>query len=193
MVITKTDFRELEDKYGGFASWAIWDLSDPTNSEIIRNNIESLNPSVVMVGLNISAPLQHPWSNFRIGRNDRKLIHAFNEGRFRGAYMTDLFKGEIEVNSANIQKRIRNGELDILRHTRDFVTEMNDIGADQGSLFILFGGLVAELFKKYLAGHYPYFVACQHYAVYGSKETWASETLERLTKYDESRSQHEPR
>lgn len=139
-----------------------------------------------MVGLNISAPLPLPWSNFRIGRNDRKLIHAFNEGCFRGAYMTDLIKGEVEVNSANIQKRIRSGDLDINRHISDFVTEMKDIGATESPFFILFGGLVSELFTKYLAGDYPLYVSCQHYAVYGSSETWASETLERLLKYDKN-------
>ena len=71
--------------------------------------------------------------------------------------------------------------------------EMNDIGATKNSFFILFGGLVSDLFKKYLVDSFPHYVSCQHYAVYGSSETWASETLERLAKYDDVRLQQEPR
>jgi hypothetical protein len=183
MNISKPNFQILEEKYGGFSSWAIWDPADPRCTDIIRESIAELDPSVVMVGLNISAPLEHPWSNFHIGRNDRKLIHAFNQGRFRGSYMTDIVKGEVEVNSANIDQRIRSGDLDIDRHVHDFVMEMNDIGADANSLFILFGGLVSGLFSKHLSQAYPRHVACQHYAVYGSRESWSSETLTKLADF----------
>lgn len=177
MAISLEKFDYLEAKYGGFASWAIWDPDDPRDASVIRQNLSDLNPEIVMVGLNVSAPLPYPWANFRIGRNDRKLIHAFNNSEFRGAYMTDIVKGEVEVRSDNIKKRIKNGELDIQKHIEAFETEMNDIGANDRSLFILFGGLVDEIFRKYLSPRFPRSVACQHYAVYGSSESWAVHNL----------------
>lgn len=180
MPISTEQFNQLEAKYGQYASWAIWNPDDPRDTSIIRDNLADLNPAIVMVGLNVSAPLPFPWANFRIGRNDRKLIHAFNNGEFRGAYMTDIVKGEVEVRSDNIKKRIKSGELDIHKHVDAFKVEMSDIGADECSLFILFGGMVDELFQKYLAGQFPGFVACQHFAVYGSSETWAEDVFERL-------------
>lgn len=181
MPISQDKFDYLESKYGGFASWAIWNPDDPRDASVIRQNLSDLNPKVVMVGLNISAPLPYPWANFRIGRNDRKLIHAFNNSKYRGAYMTDIVKGEVEVRSDNIKKRIKNGELDIRKHIEAFETEMNDIGANDRSLFILFGGLVDDLFQKYLSSRFPTSIACQHYAVYGSSESWAGHSLKLLS------------
>lgn len=180
MAISPEQFNELEARYGLYSSWAIWNPDDPRDASVIRRNLADLNPRVVMVGLNVSAPLPYAWANFRIGRNDRKLVHTFNEGRFRGAYMTDIVKGEVEVNSGNIRKRIKSGELDIAKHVETFHQEMADVGADENSLFILFGGLVQELFGNYLSTSFPRHLACRHYAVYGSSEMWAKDTLQRL-------------
>ncbi len=177
MAISLEHFEELEKKYGGFSSWAIWNPNDPRDASIMRENLGDLKPWIVMVGLNVSAPLPYPWANFRIGRNDRKLIHAFNQGPYRGAYMTDIVKGEVEVRSDNIKKRIKSGELDIQKHIEAFEIEMSNIGADRRTHFILFGGLVDEIFTRYLSSRFPLHLSCQHYAVYGSSESWAKNTL----------------
>lgn len=55
MNISKSDFESLEKNYGGFGSCAIWDPADPKCTDIIRESIGELDPSVVMVGPNISA------------------------------------------------------------------------------------------------------------------------------------------
>lgn len=180
MTISHQHFEELERKYGRYSSWAIWDPADPRSSDIVRKNIDQLNPKIVMVSLNVSATIYEPWSNFRIGKNDRKLIHAFNQGEYRGAYMTDILKDEVEVDSSNIRKKIKSGELDINHHVDAFKTEMKDVGASKDSLFILFGKIVEETFKKYLADSFPKYIACEHFAVYGSSEDWAEKALSKL-------------
>lgn len=170
-------FEKLRAKYGRYASWAIWNPLDRKDVSVIDENLSDLHARTVMVGLNISAALTVPWSNFHIGRNDRKLEHAFNRGPFRGSYMTDLIKNEIEVNSGNLMGRIRRNEIDIHRHVSSFQKEIFDIGADESSQFILFGGHVSDLFRKYLGKGYPKHISVRHYAVYGSAESWAHDTL----------------
>jgi hypothetical protein len=173
--VSRVDFELLRQKYGGFASWAIWDPRDKSDESIINRCQHELNARTVMVGLNISAPLTVPWSNFHIGRNDRKLEFAFNESEFRGAYMTDLIKAEVEVSSAELMRRIRNGSINIGPHLAFFRQEMADVGATGESNFILFGSDVKNLFRQHLNDLFPNQIAVRHYAVYGSAEDWTAE------------------
>ena len=141
-------YDRLRKAYAGFASWAIWNPDERRDTAIIENCVEELHARAVMVGLNISAPLTVPWSNFHIGRNDGKLASAFNQGPYRGAYMTDLIKGEVEVSSATLMRRIRTEQIDLSRHIADFKTETKLIGATRESLFVLFGGDVSRLSRN---------------------------------------------
>lgn len=165
-MLTPNKLQNLEEKYGMFASWAVWN-PDPTikmDTQIIRENIQDLHKDVVMVGLNISNPLPQPWSNFHFGLHDRKLNYAFNQSPYRGAYMTDIVKGEVDANSSNIRNKIKSGEIDIAKHVNVFQTEMEDLGATRNTLFILFGHETYTHFKKYLGLTYPNFVMSKHYS-----------------------------
>lgn len=164
--MTPTELKTLENKYGRYASWAIWnpDPSIKMDTSVITDHVAQLHTSVVMVGLNISNTLPQPWSNFHFGTHDRKLIYAFNQSPYRGAYMTDIIKGEIDAKSSNIRAKIKSGEIDIAKHVSLFKTEMEDVGATQNTLFILFGNETYQHFKKHLGSSYPNFVLSKHYS-----------------------------
>ncbi len=181
MSISSERFQFLENKYGDVASWAIWDPNNRKDPTIIRRNVDDLNPSLVMVGLNISASLPNKWSNFHIGPKDGKLMQAFNTEPYRGAYMTDLIKYEIEANSANIMSLIRDGAIDPTKHAASFKEEMADVGANRETLFIVFGGLASNLFKKHLVQDFPRWISVRHYSDRVSAEAWAIETLSRIS------------
>jgi hypothetical protein len=72
-MISVKKFEEMKKKYGSVASWAIWaEVGDTLKSKVgdltIFNNykiLESLNPKVILVGLNISRnDIEKPLANF---------------------------------------------------------------------------------------------------------------------------------
>lgn len=116
---TMVTFDTIQKLRVGFetSSWAIWSEDYPedgcaedrvwkgTNSEAIYDmiieNIEELNPSVILMGVNPSGTLPGPYSNFHSPdlqhNNDVYLKRAIHDGdltELKGAYMTDLLKDE---------------------------------------------------------------------------------------------------
>lgn len=165
-------FDDLAKKYGKYASWAIWNPACRADTQIITTHHKDLNRSIIMVGLNISKPLSQDWSNFHGGTHDRKLMCVFNNSSYRGAYMTDIIKREVEVNSRKMLLRIKNKEC---KHIKRFNVEMQRLGAPKHALFVLFGKAVVRLFRKYLADIYPNHIACPHYSRWGSDAAWVNE------------------
>ena len=110
-VISRERFEEIKRKHGEYASWAVWapagekptsnvgDLSvlDPNSNPSL---LASLNPAVIMVGLNISRPLAESLRNFHDKKpqaKDFKIRFALTGTRLYGAYMTDVLKFYVEV------------------------------------------------------------------------------------------------
>jgi hypothetical protein len=164
-------FEELEKKYAQHASWAIWDSNDLEDTNVIRQNLADLKTSVVMVALNISRALSGQWRNFHSRDHARKLMYAFNQSPYRGAYMTDLIKAYVEPRSARLQTQLSDGHVGLSPHLETFHKEMNDLGANTHTLFILFGGQVTELFNTHLAETYPNRISCPYYSMYGKGYT----------------------
>src|SRR6266581_1698174 len=106
MIVTQSNFDTLAERYGMFSSWAIWNPYDPADSQIIADHLNSLKTSVVLTGLNVSARVRTHWQNFHGCPHDRKLMFAFNHSPYRGAYMPDIIKGEIEASSHELLARI---------------------------------------------------------------------------------------
>ncbi len=186
MEFNQRRFNSLADTYGLSSSWAVWDPKNPENAAIIGDNVEKLTTSVIMVALNISKTIQNDWQNFH-GRNHdgrnhaRKLIYAFNESPFCGAYMTDLIKGEVEPKADKLLAKIRSGEINLRSHFDKFRKEMNVVRVHKHSLFILFGKTVAELFATHLGADYPNQVYCPHYAYRGYTDCeWVKKTWSKL-------------
>ena len=68
-MITHDHYTEIQDKYGEFASWAVWvnedikpksNIGDMSVFDLDRNPnlLETLNPNVIMVGLNFSRTIE---------------------------------------------------------------------------------------------------------------------------------------
>lgn len=186
MGLTRTRFDELARKYGRHASWAIWNHENAADTRVIAEQLSCLKSSVVLVGLNVSTHQPPTWENFHGNDHARKLMFAFNESPYRGAYMTDLIKGEVEPNAARLLARIKSGSIDIQKHLDSFRTEMLEVGVQKHSLFILFGEKVFKLFKSHLASIYPNFVRCVHYSMYGkgySDAEWIERTWKTLEEH----------
>ncbi len=176
-------FEQLEEKYGRCARWSVWNPHNPVDTACIRHNVDSLTTSVVMVALNLSRFVPQTWQNFHSRDHARKLMYAFNRSPYRGAYMTDLIKGEIDPSAAALSQRMRNGTISVGVHVRAFCEEMRHVGVRRETLFILFGKRVTDLFVKHLASDYPNHISCRHYSNYGKGYTdaeWVSNTWQIL-------------
>ena len=160
-------FESLEKNYAQHASWAIWNRENMKDTTVIRENIADVKTSVVMVALNISRALSGPWQNFHSRDHARKLMYTFNESPFRGVYMTDLIKSYVEPNSARIREQLRKGHVNLPSHVTSFRKEMQDLGANDHTLFILFHTEVTRLFNTHLAETFPNRVSCPHYSARG--------------------------
>ena len=163
-------FKELSEKYGQIASWAIWNYSNPKDSRIIEKYIDQLNSRYVLIALNVSRDINKwpVWSNFHDNTHARKLKYACNDTELRGSYMTDLFKNVVKPRSTNIEKVLNKKKIN--ENVDFFRQEMEDIGIDQNSQFIIFGvrgstisRLYDQHFRKYFKNkvinsyHYSYF------------------------------------
>jgi len=134
MALAQGVLDKLAKKYGMYSSWAVWNPANPADARIIAANQNCLNASVVMIGLNVSRPIQTPWQNFHGADHARKLMFAFNDSPYRGAYMTDIIKGEVESRAVRLLARLRNERIDLRTHIDAFRTEILDVGAREDSL-----------------------------------------------------------
>jgi hypothetical protein len=172
----------IKINYGKVASWAIWNENDITDAEIIEKNINDLNPNIIMIGLNISGHLEHNWQNFHSnhrGSHDRRLMKAFNQNKFRGAYMTDFIKNIAEPKSVLVNKYLNSPYIEESR--KKFEEELRDLGSTN-PLIILFGSdnsKFVKSFKKLHANHFN-IKNIPHYSSWGSDSDWINNALKIL-------------
>ena len=101
-MINRERLDSVRKKYGHYASWAVWGaegltpkggMGDISFFEDPREELlATLNPEVILVGLNISRPIQRPFGNFHPDypeAQDYKLRHALYETGFWGGYLTE--------------------------------------------------------------------------------------------------------
>jgi len=110
-----------------WASWAVWDDVFPEGDcveehperlvEFIQARAEKLTPDIVFLGLNRSAELPAPYSNFHSPSRthyDYRLKEFIQDGelnRLHGAYMTDLVDS---IDSDSHSVTVTNGDVAIL-------------------------------------------------------------------------------
>lgn len=179
------EYKNLTAKYGSFASWAIWDYNDDSNTAIITQNSDQLNARYILLGLNISGPLSNkPWLNFHGGStHDRKLKFVCNDTTLRGSYMTDIFKGIEEVQAAQLANKL--SEKIINENVNFFIQEMKDIKISDKSKFLLFGRHVEYYFNKYFRQYFRNDVIIHHhYSFYGITDKEWVESLWRKVNID---------
>ena len=184
-MITKDHYTEIVDKYGEFASWAIWakedikpksNIGDMSIFDLNKNPnlLETLNPNVVMVGLNFSRTIERKlFVNFHDKRpqgQDYKIRYAFRDTEFYGAYMTDIIKDFEEKISGNVLQYLKDNKDFELKNVRSFEQEIKDLKC-LDPLIIAFGNITFDLLNKHFGQKYR-IKKVMHYSQQISKENY---------------------
>lgn len=179
MKFTTSEFEKLTEAHGKWGSWAIWEYSNQRITEkstsIITNNLADLNNENILIGLNISKPVEI-WGNFRGGKHDRKLKYAFNDTEIRGAYMTDLFRIKMEKSTDLAKHIISRPEL-LKENVDRFIKEMNDLNITDKTRLIILGPADSILGKYFKDEFQKYFknnpvIYHRHYSSRGTDKDW---------------------
>jgi hypothetical protein len=183
-MIDQAKFDLIKEKYGHYASWAVWADGNNKPKESIgdlgifetENNealLRQLNPNIVLVGLNISRPVQFPLGNFHDGRPgsmDYKIRYAVKGTALSGAYMTDIIKDFEQRASGKMMgylREIKSFEKDNLKL---FAAELRDLGVTQPTLIAL-GRDAFQILTRNLGQNYDIW-RVPHYSNYTSKEIY---------------------
>jgi len=184
-MITKELYKEIANKYGEFASWAVWanedikpksNIGDMSVFDLDKNPklLETLNPNVIMVGLNFSRTLERiPFVNFHDKRpqgQDYKIRYAFRDTEFYGAYMTDIIKDFEEKISGNVLSYLKMNKEFELANLRLFEQEIKSLKCVE-PLIIAFGNITYDLLKKHFGEIYK-IKKVMHYSQQISKENY---------------------
>jgi hypothetical protein len=186
-MIDATRFDLIKRKHGAYASWAVWapptgaPKSNMGNLEVLDEKanptlLETLNPGVVMVGLNISRGFPNePFRNFHdlnASANDFKIRYAFCDTSFWGAYMTDIIKGFVEPVSGTLLTYLGRHPEVVRDHVKTLRAELLDLG-HPSPLILAFGGAAhALLVENLCANDYSVVVPLTHYSHRISKEKY---------------------
>lgn len=190
-------FNEIKSKYGKTSSWAIWAEQGNTpksnvgnldilNSEINKKLLDTLNPDVVMVGLNLSgfSDDASAFANFHSSSpaaQDFKIRYAFKDSEYWGAYMTDVIKDLVQVDSSKVQKELASNPMIVQRNIERFKEELfalklNNPDEDRKPTIIAFGSKAYSIIKSpLLMGHYSRIIGITHYSHYIKKEKYKEE------------------
>jgi hypothetical protein len=186
-VIDSTRFHLIKRRHGACGSWAVWappsgaPKSNMGDLQILNEHanpalLETLNPRVVMVGLNISrGGANEPFRNFHDPSpvaNDFKIRYAFRDTGFWGAYMTDVIKGVVEPVSGTLLNYLRKNPVVVRDHVKILRSELLDLGCPQ-PVILAFGGAAHALLKENLSvDDYSLLVPLTHYSHRISKEKY---------------------
>jgi hypothetical protein len=184
-MIDQTKFEFIKNKYGHYASWAIWaeggekpkDNVGDLSIFDIKNNariLQQLNPNIILVGLNISrGRIEVPFSNFHDARSeamDFKIRYALSGSPFWGAYMTDIIKDFDQKVSGKVMSYLRTDKPFEKENATLFREEINDLGIHNPTI-IAFGRDAHTILTRNFTNEYKIFTI-PHYSNYSSKEKY---------------------
>ena len=184
-MITNDHYTEIQDKYGEFASWAVWanedikpksNIGDMSIFDLDKNPnlLETLNPNIIMVGLNFSRTIEKvAFVNFHDKRpqaQDYKIRYAFRDTEFYGAYMTDIIKDFEEKISVNVLQYLKVNKEFELNNVKLFEQEIADLKSIN-PLIIAFGNITYDILNKHF-GHKYRIKKVMHYSHQISKENY---------------------
>lgn len=193
-MIDRARFDLIKQQHGRYASWAVWappsagpksnvgDLSvfdENRNPNLLR----TLLPNVIMVGLNISRPFSEPFRNFHDsnGRaHDYKIRFAFEGTEYYGAYMTDVIKDEVCVDSRDLLQHLRRQPSLIAENVSRFRQELRDLSSTRPSILVFGRDAFTLLSRKLGASEYGLLVCLTHYSHRLSKEDYRSKVLAQI-------------
>ena len=187
-MIASTRYDYIKKKHGAYGSWAIWppagdkpksNMGDMSIFHPDRNPrlFESLNPQVIMVGLNFSRPVEftEPFLNFHDKcpwANDFKIRYAFSDTPYSGAYMTDAIKNLPEVNSKKVVGYLQQNPELILKNLEMFREEIEDLGGTPPTILAFGRDAHCILLNNLLPAEYRRLIKITHYSHQISKEKY---------------------
>ena len=185
----------IRRKHGSYASWAVWAPQSGTpksnmgNLDVLdeRANpavLATLNPGVVMVGLNFSRFRPHgDFGNFHDSSpvaNDFKIRFAFSGTGFWGAYMTDAIKDVVEPVSGNLLDYLKVHPEVVSRSMETLRVELADLERPRPIILAFGGGAYALLNQNLAPDDYSLLVRITHYSHHISKENYKVEVHQQI-------------
>lgn len=193
-MLSQNQYELIREKHGKYASWAVWaEASDKPKSNmgdmiILGDNLalHLLKPNVLMVGLNLSRfTISEPFRNFHDpspSGQDYKIRFAFKDTEYYGAYMTDIIKGVVEVDSKNIPKHLKENQGALANSLEIFRQELRDLGS-VSHLILAFGRIAYDIIKENLSsGEYGKLIRLTHYSHQIGKEKYRETVLKEIQK-----------
>lgn len=198
MTLIRTRFDAIRQTWGAVGSWAVW--AEPTPGEGVKSGVgdlsvldpdvnpallETLNPEVVMLGINGSgAPTPEPFSNFHDPSpraNHFKLRYAYRGTPFWGAYLTDTFKGIPSYGAKRTIEYLKDNPALVAEQLGRLQQELDALGSED-PLLIVFGRDVHGILHEHLGDRYR-MVRVPHYAHFLSKEDYRTQALGAIERY----------
>ena len=191
-MITQRQYQNIRQRHGSYGSWAVWAQgSDKPKSNMgdmaIFDNklvLSLLRPNVLMVGLNLSRfTISEPFRNFHDpspSGQDYKIRFAFKDTEYYGAYMTDIIKGVVEVDSKNIPKHLKENPGVLADSIKIFREELRDLSAIS-PLILAFGRIAYVIIKENLSSEeYGKLIRLTHYSHQIGKEKYRETVLKEI-------------
>lgn len=182
-MISRQSFDAIKQKYGHYASWAVWSERDKNPKDGVGEIsffdnptdqfLRKLNPEIVLVGLNISKAIDRPFGNFHSdysAAQDYKLRFALEGTNLWGGYLTDIIKDFEEKASGKVGAYLRNNPEFEQQNIGIFQEELDAIGATSPTLVAL-GADSYRILDRNLGDRFS-IVKAPHYAMYISKEDY---------------------
>lgn len=191
-MIDQEKFNEIKSKYGHYASWGVWAEEGEKPKENVGNLsvldpainarlMESLNPNVILVGLNISGRIERSLGNFHSPSpraHDYKIRYALKNTPFWGCYITDIIKDFEQKCSGKMKQYLKHNPQFEKDNIETFLEEIKVLGAVAPKI-VAFGDDVFSILNKYLLT----FDICkvQHYSYTGVNKMQLREQFRQLT------------
>ena len=191
-MINRDKFYEIRERFGHFASWAIWaveganpkdnigDLSvlDPDqNSKLL----ERLHGHAILLGLNISRKIERPLGNFHDPRpmaTDFKIRYALKHTNYWGSYMTDIIKDFEEKVSGRMTSYLSKNRRFEEENIQQLRIKIEVLGFEN-PILVPFGKDAEMIARRNLGTEFQIF-QIPHYAQYVSKEKYRTLVNEQL-------------
>ena len=171
-------YTKIKEKYGSISSWALWknpvDIRSKLGMEDIsffenpsQETLQSLNPNIILVGLNISEKILRTFGNFhpdKTSAQDYKTRFALQGTMFWGAYMTDIIKSYEDKISGNVMKYLSKNKDFEQQNVKMFEQELIDIGS-QNTIIVAFGNDTYTILKRNLKDKYTIYKV-PHYSAF---------------------------
>jgi hypothetical protein len=195
-MISLNVFNSIKRKHGSYASWAVWvpvgakpksNMADISVFDLDANPglLALLKPNVLMVGLNFSRNERNlePFGNFHdpySGANDFKIRFAFKDTEYYGAYMTDVIKNHVMLDSKDVLKHLKDNPSVVKKHIDWFRRELRDLEC-HAPVILAFGADAWRLLHENLEkNEYSSLVKLTHYSHQIGKEKYRAEVLRQI-------------